>query len=180
MEHFKELRISENSTIKDIKKAYNKLIMKYHPDRKTGNQTIFIEIEAAYIQLIDTKKQEDEKRKRQIEMFSKLEEFKSTYQNSEEEKGDIIKYYKQFKGNISKIIKNLFCAAYSDEERIRKIINDLIEKKLLVEEVHHTKRVSNKRIKKEKKEAEEVEKTLIKDVKGEKTIGFLEDVDIKK
>lgn len=180
MEYFKKHGIKSNSSLKEIKKVYNKLIMKYHPDRKTGNKIIFSEIELAYNDFLLNKNQENEKIQRQNEMFSKIENFKASYQDSEDEKNDIIKYYNEYKGNIRKIIDNLFCSSYSDEDRIRKIIEKLIIKGLLIEGKNHYKRVSNKKLKREKKEAKEVEETLLekKTKKDDLLKKGLEDINI--
>jgi len=51
MEHFRQLKINENSSKDDIKKAYYKLILKHHPD-KGGNNETFIEIKRAYESLL--------------------------------------------------------------------------------------------------------------------------------
>jgi molecular chaperone DnaJ len=60
-DHYKTLGISKNATSEEIKKAYRKLAVQYHPD-KTGNdpalEVKFKEINEAYEVLSDSKKRE--------------------------------------------------------------------------------------------------------------------------
>ena len=53
--HYETLGVSEKATDKEIKKAYKKLAMQYHPD-KGGDEKKFKEISAAYDGLKTTKK----------------------------------------------------------------------------------------------------------------------------
>lgn len=51
MNHYKILGLQENATEAEIKTAYRKLAMLYHPDRNSGNQEAeikFKQIQAAY------------------------------------------------------------------------------------------------------------------------------------
>ena len=48
MDYYKILGVSKTANLTDIKKAYKKLSMKYHPDRPNGDETKFKEISAAY------------------------------------------------------------------------------------------------------------------------------------
>jgi len=50
------LGVSRSANDADIKKAYRKLAAKYHPDKKTGDETKFKEISEAYETLSDTEK----------------------------------------------------------------------------------------------------------------------------
>lgn len=51
--HYTILGISESSTKDEIKKAYRKLSLKYHPDKATGDKQIFQKINEAYQVLYD-------------------------------------------------------------------------------------------------------------------------------
>ncbi|XBC39365.1 MAG: molecular chaperone DnaJ [Buchnera aphidicola (Nurudea shiraii)] len=58
-DYYKILGVNQSSDEKDIKTAYKKLAIKYHPDRNQGNKTAeekFKKIKEAYEVLIDTKK----------------------------------------------------------------------------------------------------------------------------
>jgi molecular chaperone DnaJ len=61
MDHYKTLGLGKNATPEEIKKAYRKLAIQYHPD-KTGNDPLlegkFKEINEAYEILSDSKKKE--------------------------------------------------------------------------------------------------------------------------
>eukprot|EP00941_MAST-03F_sp_MAST-3F-sp1_P003382 g3382.t1 len=53
------LGLDKSCTLKDIKKAYRKLAMKYHPDRPKGDEQKFKEVSAAYEVLSDPKKRKE-------------------------------------------------------------------------------------------------------------------------
>ena len=55
MDHYQILGVSKDASQQDIKKAYRKLAMKYHPD-KGGDEAKFKEIQAAYSVLSDPDK----------------------------------------------------------------------------------------------------------------------------
>jgi len=58
-DYYKSLGVSKNASSEEIKKAYRKLAMKYHPDHAAGNKTNeekFKEISEAYAVLSDTEK----------------------------------------------------------------------------------------------------------------------------
>jgi DnaJ-class molecular chaperone len=55
-DYYKILGVFENASQDDIKKAYRRLAHQYHPDRKSGSETKFKEINAAYQTLSDPEK----------------------------------------------------------------------------------------------------------------------------
>ena len=58
-DYYKILGVSENATQYEIKQAYKKLAMKYHPDRNPGDKQAeekFKEINEAYSVLSDPEK----------------------------------------------------------------------------------------------------------------------------
>ena len=60
MDLYSILEVKENSTLNDIKKAYKKLALKYHPDKTNNNTTSkFIEISNAYNILSDENKRKE-------------------------------------------------------------------------------------------------------------------------
>lgn len=53
---YKTLELEKSATDEEVKKAYRKLAMKYHPDRNGGDDSMFKEIVEAYEILTDPKK----------------------------------------------------------------------------------------------------------------------------
>ena len=62
VDHYKALEISRDSTLKQIRRAYRKLSVQWHPDKHSGKPTLeearkrFQEISAAYEVLSDEDK----------------------------------------------------------------------------------------------------------------------------
>ena len=59
MNFYKILGIPSNSSASDIKSAYRKLALKYHPDKKSGNEEKFKQISQAYDTLSDPVKRKE-------------------------------------------------------------------------------------------------------------------------
>jgi DnaJ family protein C protein 9 len=147
----KILGIAEDSPKEEIKRAYRKLQFKYHPDRPEGDAEKYKEIAQAYERLM--------KGEKKLTKFD-IMKFEKEYKNSEEEKNDIIGLYKKYKGDMFKIIDNLVLATDNEEERIRGIIDDLMESGKLEKYKRYETRVSDdrKRARKRKREEREAKK----------------------
>lgn len=66
-DYYKILGIAPTASVNDIKKAYRKMAMKYHPDTNAGDvaaETMFVEIKEAYEVLIDPAQREEYNYKR--------------------------------------------------------------------------------------------------------------------
>lgn len=85
MNPFQVLGIPEESGIDEIKKAYRKLAVQYHPDKGAGNEDKFREIQAAY-ELINSEQ--------------KLKQYKSRGNGAFVWDSDLETYFKDFFGRM--------------------------------------------------------------------------------
>ncbi|EOB14170.1 DnaJ subfamily C member 9 [Nosema bombycis CQ1] len=116
---YQVLGLPPSSSKDQIDKAFTKLRLKYHPDRKTGDRNKYDQVVEAYDE-IKNKKEEDRE-------YLEVNSFIKNYKDSEEEIKDLLNLYKKFKGNYKKIIKYHLLTEEEDEERIRGIIEREIE-----------------------------------------------------
>ena len=58
MDYYTTLDVSKTASLDDIKKAYRRMAMKYHPDRNGGDDTQFKKIQEAYDVLSDPQKRQ--------------------------------------------------------------------------------------------------------------------------
>lgn len=119
MDPFEILGVTRDSNKQQIRAAYIKLTLKYHPDRPHGDREKYYKISEAYEKLCNRASYE----KLDIEGFEKI------YRNSAEEKEEIKNLYIKFRGNICKIIDNMIIGRNEDECRIREYVADLLVKK---------------------------------------------------
>ncbi|NWI91310.1 DNJC9 protein, partial [Pitta sordida] len=95
-----------------------------------------------------------------------IEDFHKRYKNSAEELADVKKAYLDFKGDMDRIMETVLCAHYTDEPRIREMIERAIEAgelpsyKAFVQESKQKIMSRRRRAEKEAKEAEKTKKEL--------------------
>lgn len=107
------LGVSKDASPSDIKSAFNRLALKYHPDRKDGSSERFRKVLEAYDEVRDRTRREHE---------MSIGDFEQQYRGSEEELEEIKCLYERFKGNVCKIIDNMIIGKDDDEERIREYV----------------------------------------------------------
>ncbi|KAM3835670.1 dnaJ homolog subfamily C member 9 [Vipera latastei] len=89
-----------------------------------------------------------------------IEDFEKKYKHSTEELEDIKAAYEDFKGDMDKIMDSVLCVDYTDEPRIRQIIQQAIdsgEVSSYKSFVNESKRKINRRKRRAEKEAKEAE-----------------------
>ncbi|CAO1625765.1 unnamed protein product [Parajaminaea phylloscopi] len=188
------LAIKKDASADEIKKAYRKLALRYHPDKvgltaasssATSAEDIkqrFQQINFAYTVLsTDTRrKRYDETGRTDESMFEevnweewvkdfgkldadKLDKFKAEYQNSEEERDDLLEAYRESKGSLEEIFTRVPCSeVLADEQRFVSIIEAAISAGEVEALPAWTKTIGNEKARKQmrekaKKEASEAE-----------------------
>ncbi|ELQ76572.1 Molecular chaperone (DnaJ superfamily) [Trachipleistophora hominis] len=119
------------STLHNLKKNYTALVLKYHPDRKTGNREKFTQIFEAYKRIL-----------KYTQIHKEIQNMEEEYVGSEEERNDIIGYYTKFRGDMCRLLDHLVFGKYNDEDRIRRIIDEEIENKRVRRYKLYGKRIS--------------------------------------
>ncbi|NXG17901.1 DNJC9 protein, partial [Grallaria varia] len=95
-----------------------------------------------------------------------IEEFQKNYKNSEEELADVKAAYLNFNGDMDRIMESVMCVDYTDEPRIRKMIEQAIDSgelpsyKAFVRESKQKMMSRRKRVEKEAKEAKKTKEEL--------------------
>ncbi|NWH86019.1 DNJC9 protein, partial [Aegithalos caudatus] len=95
-----------------------------------------------------------------------IEDFQKSYKNSAEELADVKAAYLNFKGDMDRIMESVMCADYTDEPRIREMIEQAIDSgelpsfKAFVKESKQKMMSRRKRVEKEAKEAEKTKDEL--------------------
>lgn len=146
------LRNAENLTETDIARAYRRLALQYHPDRNPDGAEQFKQIAFAYSILTDPlKKQmfddhgviaeesgsenaEAARTERSADMATQVATFYRAYAGSEEEREDLLSYYKKTRGDLKRIVVEfaLFDNGQEGEPtRIRRVLQSSIEDGLI-------------------------------------------------
>lgn len=151
------LSVAEDATADQIKTAYRKAALKYHPDKapeseKAAAHTKFQEIAFANAILSDERRRkryditgrteesldlEDDtfdwvsyyrEQYADVVTASAIENFADKYKGSEEEKRDVLSWFEKCEGKMAKLYKNVMLSdPAEDEERFREIIDAAIE-----------------------------------------------------
>lgn len=142
------LGVEKKATEEEIKQAYKKLALIYHPDRKGGNTEKFKALSIVHSILSDKEKRslydsngdintEDagEDFKNWYEYFRYLfpkitvenvDAFSETYKGSEEERVDLIEAYNRFNGKMEKLMGVVMLAEVGEEERLCTTVDSII------------------------------------------------------
>ncbi|EPY51532.1 DNAJC9 family DNAJ domain-containing protein [Schizosaccharomyces cryophilus OY26] len=187
MDPYEVLGVQKNAKNEEIRRAYRKKALQFHPDRirdeekKKSARTEFDKVALAYGVLNDEKKRKHFDTTGSInlsedglefdwkewldEMYSgvvsgdALTEFKASYQNSEEEKKDVLEAYKRRKGSMDGILEEVMCSEISDEERFRSMIDEAISQGIVPKYKRYkpNEKARKKRVRASEKEAQEAE-----------------------
>lgn len=140
---------------KDIRRAYHKLCLKYHPDKNTGFRKEFDRVQVSYMVLSDSKKKARYDRtgvinlgsgaddaeaedfdwtdyfRTQFDAISKemIDKDREEYQGSAEEREDIKKELVALKGDMSKLFEVVIHLEFTieQEKRVFEICQELID-----------------------------------------------------
>lgn len=142
--YYEILGVSQNATIKDIKSAYRKLVMKYHPDisRTKETEEIFKLINEAYTVLSNPKLRENYDKKLELELKPE-ENIKHTINKIVE---GISKKVKVIVREINKMIEEI-----SSDKTLEKLSNEELLQRLSFSDNEMVKIAALKIIKTRKK-----------------------------
>ncbi|PWN37076.1 DnaJ-domain-containing protein [Meira miltonrushii] len=176
------LGVNKEATEDEIKKAYRKAALKYHPDKQKGNETEkqdasskFQQIGYAYAVLSTParKARYDSTGRTDESMFEEamdwnayfkelwtgevnadtLDEFKQKYQGSKDEREDILEAYKATQGHLAEMVDHVpYMSLRVDRVRVEKVVEEAIKE----EDIKRTKQWDKTR--KDKKLIEQAEK----------------------
>lgn len=141
-DYYKILGVPKNSSLDEIKSAYRKLVMKYHPDISKTKETeeMFKIVNEAYTVLSNPKLRENYDKK-----------LKGTIENNEN--SNLVKIIKTIKKNINIVVKEIqkFFDEISSDKMLEKLSNEEILQRLYFSENEFVKIAALNVIKRRKK-----------------------------
>ena len=178
------LGLERTADQKQIKKAYYCAAVKHHPDKvgeaqKDAATEQFQKIQFAYTILSDERRKEKYDRTGSTKEATELDDegfdwkdffdglcekvnedainqFKKEYQNSEEEKADLLAAYTKFEGSMDEIYEHVMLSdVLDDDARFRAIIDKAIEEGEVIKYKAYSQETSSSRKKRTKKAREE-------------------------
>lgn len=187
---YTRLGIQKDATSAQIKKAYRLSSLKVHPDKNPDDpeaDTKFQKVNEAYIILSDGKK------KARYDLTGEIDEdglddlvnkwryfykefweedinaFATEYRGSKDEEKDLINYYEQFNGDLTKLLSWIPLSTNHDIVRYIETFDKLIsEKTIEATEAYHDTRENVELLNDEEKEAEELKSEKKRDKKSRK------------
>ncbi|KAM6266030.1 dnaJ homolog subfamily C member 9 [Porphyrio hochstetteri] len=191
---YRVLGVRREASAQEIRRGYHRASLRVHPDRaepdaKEEATRRFQILGKAYAVLSDAEQravydeqgtvdEEGEALRGERDwqeywrlLFKKIsvkdiEDFEKSYKNSAEELADIKAAYMDFEGDMDRIMESVLCADYTDEPRIRKIIEKAIDSgevpsyRRFVKESKQKTVSRKRRAEKEAKEAEKMKNEL--------------------
>ncbi|KII73310.1 DnaJ subfamily C member 9 [Thelohanellus kitauei] len=187
------MEIERDASAEEVKKAYKKLALKVHPDRVSKDRAEEAKRKFQALSIVSETLLDDRKRAVYDETgltesildgidenanwyeywrslfptitVQDIKNFEKRYKNSEDEKTDIRNSYIKHGGDVLKIIDDIMCANFDDYDRIKQIIQDMIDSEEL-ELLSNFKIVDESKYKKAKskakREAKHAEKAMKK------------------
>ncbi|NXK96463.1 DNJC9 protein, partial [Formicarius rufipectus] len=186
---YEALGVRRDASPQEIRRGYHRASLRLHPDRvptaqKEEATRRFQVLGKVYAVLSDTNQRRvydetgtvDEEAEAQwgdrdwLQYWQLLfkvtvkdiEDFQNSYKNSEEELENVKAAYLNFKGDMDRIMETVMCADYTDEPRIREMIERAIDSGELPSYkafVKESKQKMMSRRRRAEKEAEEAKKT---------------------
>ncbi|XP_053307298.1 dnaJ homolog subfamily C member 9 [Spea bombifrons] len=154
---YKVLAVRKEAKDGEIRRGYHKVSLQVHPDRVPADEkeeaTAKFQILGKVYTVLSDKEQRalydeqgivDEEAESMTQdrnwheywrlLFNKITmaditSYKEKYQGSEEEKEEVLQAYIDFEGDMDEVMASVPCVEYTDEPRIRDIIDQAIERK---------------------------------------------------